>query len=483
MYTVEQIRDELNKRLTEKRRNHCCYVSEWAGKIAGYDGYDVDKAILAGLLHDVAKQIPVDKLLEMALDNGLVVTTAERNNPHSLHGRVGAVISEKEFGVVDKEILAAIAYHSGRPGMGRLEKIVFLSDYMQKLFSWGVDISPIVKDNGLDAAIMKVMHHVIKYCVDKDIQDEKTFETFDAILLDAQQKVEQEATKEKIAKGKVPTPVAYFDKSYELNKKQRIRLETVQNVRELGGYRTRDGHYVKQGVLVRAGCLDNISKTDAEILQQQKFNYIIDLRQESECQGNNNLPNGIKVLHCPLSLPKQSEHQKSLVEQYYASDSAKEKSWLAAEIVRNTDIDQVYHDILEKPETAGQLRKIFDVLLRNDCKGVLFCCDSGKERTGLAVALVMTALGVDVLTIWLDYAASVVPNYSFMETFVDDLKNGGYDKSLVTKARYFNSLVLDMLRNLHKDVLSKYISLKRYLADELHLSDNDIAVLKQKFLK
>ena len=80
-------------------------------------------------------------------------------------------------------------------------------------------------------------------------------------------------------------------------------------------------------------------------------------------------------------------------------------------------------------------------------------------------------------------ACEMYPNYSFMETFVDDLKNGGYDKSLVTKARYFNSLVLDMLRNLHKDVLSKYLSLKRYLADELHLSENDIAVLKQKFLK
>ncbi|MBQ0066654.1 MAG: bis(5'-nucleosyl)-tetraphosphatase (symmetrical) YqeK, partial [Phascolarctobacterium sp.] len=228
MYTVEQIKDELEKRLTEKRKRHCYYVSEWAGKIAGYDGYSVEKAILAGLLHDVAKQIPVEKLLEMALTNGLIVTTAERNNPHSLHGRVGAVIAEKEFGVTDKEILAAIAYHSGRPGMGRLEKIVFLSDYMQKLFSWGVDISPIVKDNGLDAAIMKVMHHVIKYCVDKDIQDEKTFETFDAILLEAQQKVEQDATQEKIAAGKVPAPFAYFDKSYELNKKQRIHLTTVQ---------------------------------------------------------------------------------------------------------------------------------------------------------------------------------------------------------------------------------------------------------------
>ncbi len=482
MYTVEQIKDELEKRLTEKRKQHCYYVSEWAGKIAGYDGYSVEKAILAGLLHDVAKQIPVEKLLEMALTNGLIVTTAERNNPHSLHGRVGAVIAEKEFGVTDKEILAAIAYHSGRPGMGRLEKIVFLSDYMQKLFSWGVDISPIVKDNGLDAAIMKVMHHVIKYCVDKDIQDEKTFETFDAILLEAQQKVEQDATKEKIAAGKVPAPFAYFDKSYELNKKQRIHLTTVQNVRELGGYRTRDGHYIKHGVLLRAGNLDNISEADAKVLQQQHFNYIVDLRGNDERQNNNVALKDVKVVNCSLKLPKQSDHQKSLVEQYYASDSAKEKSWLAAEIVRNTDIDQVYHDILEQPETAEQLRKIFNVLLSDDCQGVLFCCDSGKERTGLAVAMVLTALGVDVLTIWLDYAASVVPNYSFMETFVDDLKNGGYDKSLLSKARYFNSLVLDMLRNLHKDVLYKYISLKKYLADELHLSESDILKLRKKFI-
>ncbi|MCQ2381255.1 MAG: tyrosine-protein phosphatase, partial [Acidaminococcaceae bacterium] len=221
---------------------------------------------------------------------------------------------------------------------------------------------------------------------------------------------------------------------------------------------------------------------DAKVLQQQHFNYIVDLRGNDECQNNNVALKDVKVINCSLKLPKQSDHQKSLVEQYYASDSAKEKSWLAAEIVRNTDIDQVYHDILEQPETAEQLRKIFNVLLSDDCQGVLFCCDSGKERTGLAVAMVLTALGVDVLTIWLDYAASVVPNYSFMETFVDDLKNGGYDKSLLSKARYFNSLVLDMLRNLHKDVLYKYISLKKYLADELHLSESDILKLRKKFI-
>lgn len=483
MYTVEQIKEELDKRLTEKRKMHCYYVSEWAGKIADYNGYYVDKAILAGLLHDVAKQIPVEKLLEMALDNGLAVTTSERNNPHCLHGRVGAVISEKEFGVTDREILDAIAYHSGRPGMGRLEKIVFLSDYMQKLFSWGVDISPVVRDNGLDAAIMKVMHHVIKYCVDKDIQDERTFETFDAILLEAQAREEQNATWMRIAEGDVPEPAAYFDKSYELNRKQRIPLATVQNVRELGGYRTRDGRYVQHGLLLRAGNLDNISADDAKTLKKQKFNYIIDLRNADEYEEKDLPIEGVKVVHCPLALPPESEHQKSLVEQYYASDSAKEKSWLAAEIVRNTDIAQVYDNILQKTETAGQLRKIFDVLLSDDCEGVLFCCDSGKERTGLAVAMVLTSLGVDVLTIWLDYAASVVPNYSFMDTFVDDLKNGGYDKSLVTKARYFNTLALDMLRNLHRDVLHKYISLKYYLADELHLTVEDITKLRSKFLK
>lgn len=479
-YTMDEIRQELDRRLTEKRRNHCFNVSEWAGKIATYSGYSKEKAELAGLLHDVAKQIPVDQLLEMALANGLALTSAERGNPHSLHGRVGAVIAEKEFGVTDKEVLDSIAYHSGRPGMGKLEKIIFLSDYMQKLLSWGVDITPVIQNNGLDAAILKVMHHVIKYCVDQDIEDEKTFETFDAILLEAQEKVKQQATLAKMREGEVPTPYAYFDKSYELYKKQVLRLGNVQNIRELWGYRTRDGRYIKKGVLFRAGNLDNVNSVDEKILQGKGFNYIIDLRKDGEKNARNF--SWAKTISCPLSLPEESAHQKSLIEQYYASDSPKEKSWLAAEIVRNTDIDQVYHEILEKPETAGELKKIFAVLLNPDCHGVLFTCDSGKERTGLAVAMVLTALGIDVLTIWLDYAASVVPNHSFMETFVDDLKNGGYDQSLLGKARYFNSLVLDMLRNLHKDVLRKYISLKKYLAEEIGLTQEDLTILREKFL-
>lgn len=483
-YTLEEIREELKKRLPEKRRLHCLYVAEWAKKIAELAGYPPEKAELAGLLHDIAKKLPVGQLLVMAERNGLALTTAERGNPHCLHGRVGALIARNEFGVNDEDVLSAIAFHSGRPGMGELEKILLLSDYMQKLITWGApDFGPVIREKGLDAALMQAMHFIIKFCVDNDIEDERTFETFDAILLYAQEEAEKQADQKKMAEGIIPTPDAYYDKSYALYMRQRLGLVTVPNGRELGGYKTRDGRYVRYGAVVRSANFGSLTAEDATVLRSLGFTHIVDLRSELEReQAPCRNPEWASVVCCPLVLPEEAPHQRSLIEQYYASDNKKEKSWLASEIVRNTDIQQVYQAILGDSATKAQLRKIFDVLLKPDCRGVLLHCSDGKQRTGFAVALVLTALGVDVLTIWLDYAASVVPNDAFMENFVEDLKTGGYDKTLYGKARYFNSLVLDMLHNVHKDVLRKYISLKDYLQDEIGLTPADMSVLRDKFL-
>lgn len=484
-YSLDEIREELKKRLPDKRRLHCLYVAAWAKKIAELVGYSPEKAELAGLLHDIAKKLPVGQLLVMAEQNGLALTTAERGNPHCLHGRVGALIARKEFGVNDEDVLNAIAFHSGRPGMGKLEKILLLSDYMQKLITWGApDFTPVIKEKGLDAALMQAMHFIIKFCVDNDIEDERTFETFDAILLYAQEQAEKQADREKMENGIIPTPDAYYDKSYALYMRQRLGLATVPNGRELGGYKTRDGRYVRYGAVVRSGNFGSLTAEDATVLRNLGFSHIFDLRSDAErnlapCQN----PNWALVENCPLILPEESPHQRSLIEQYYSSDNPKEKSWLASEIVRNTDIQQVYQAILGDSHTKTQLRHIFDILLQPDCTGVLFHCGDGKQRTGFAVAMVLTALGVDVLTIWLDYAASVVPNDAFMENFVEDLKNGGYDKTLYGKARYFNALALDMLRNVHKDVLRKYISLKVYLRDEIGLSEADLTILRNKFLE
>ena len=69
-------------------------------------GEDLTKASYAGLLHDCAKHMSGEKLLEKCRSHHLPVSDMEAKNPFLLHGRVGAWLAGHRYGVEDPEILA-----------------------------------------------------------------------------------------------------------------------------------------------------------------------------------------------------------------------------------------------------------------------------------------------------------------------------------------------------------------------------------------
>lgn len=76
---------------------------------------DLDKALLAGLMHDCAKCMPNAKKLKTAEKYGLEITDLEKKNPFMLHAKVGAVLAEKKYDITDEEVLGAIRWHTTRP--------------------------------------------------------------------------------------------------------------------------------------------------------------------------------------------------------------------------------------------------------------------------------------------------------------------------------------------------------------------------------
>lgn len=118
--------------LHPKRYEHTLGVRYTAASLAMCHGCDVRKAQLAGLLHDCAKSYSEEELLSMAEEYKLFVSDAERVMPHLLHAKVGAYLAEHVYGVKDKEVLAAICFHTtGKPAMTQLEQIIFIADYIE----------------------------------------------------------------------------------------------------------------------------------------------------------------------------------------------------------------------------------------------------------------------------------------------------------------------------------------------------------------
>ncbi len=129
---VEQMRDAMKKIQGEKRFAHTLGVAETASRLAAVYGADRQKALIAGLLHDCAKPMTGEKLLDFCKRHGIGVTEAEQKAPSLLHAKAGAYLARQEYGVEDTDVLNAIRYHTtGRENMSLLEQIVFVADYVE----------------------------------------------------------------------------------------------------------------------------------------------------------------------------------------------------------------------------------------------------------------------------------------------------------------------------------------------------------------
>lgn len=129
---LEQLRESIKSVLSENRYRHVLGVEEVCYDLALIYGSDTMKARIAGILHDCAKYLPDDKLLQECQKYNLQVSEAEMKAPYLLHAKVGAAFAREKYGVKDEDILNAIIYHTtGRPGMSKLEKIVYVADYIE----------------------------------------------------------------------------------------------------------------------------------------------------------------------------------------------------------------------------------------------------------------------------------------------------------------------------------------------------------------
>lgn len=133
-YNLAKLQKKLRKELDEDRYTHTLGVMYTSAALAMRYGVDLEKAQVAGLLHDCAKCIPNEKKLKMCEKYNIPITRVENNAPFLLHSKLGAYLAKEKYGVQDEEILQAIVWHTtGKPDMTLLEEIVFLADYIEPM--------------------------------------------------------------------------------------------------------------------------------------------------------------------------------------------------------------------------------------------------------------------------------------------------------------------------------------------------------------
>ena len=159
----------LSDRVPAARITHILGVEQTAGDLARHWGLDEAKARSAGLLHDLAKYFKPQVLLEMARAEGLELDSVLEANPHLLHADASAIVARDEFGVVDREILEAIANHTlGRPNMSQLSCTVFVADTIEPSRGNTAELEALREASlqNLYAAVWQTSDYSLKYLLE-----------------------------------------------------------------------------------------------------------------------------------------------------------------------------------------------------------------------------------------------------------------------------------------------------------------------------
>ncbi|MBE6032490.1 MAG: HD domain-containing protein [Clostridiales bacterium] len=159
----ETLRQHILENLSPKRREHIFAVVNVSKDLARRFGADEEKAELAALLHDLCREEPMEDLNAFVREQGL--DPVYLDNENLIHGKKAAWLAEHKYGVMDREVLDAVSFHTtGRAGMNILDKVLYLADAIEPGRAYvGVDRLRELAETDLDEACFVALDRTVKY--------------------------------------------------------------------------------------------------------------------------------------------------------------------------------------------------------------------------------------------------------------------------------------------------------------------------------
>ena len=178
MKEINYIKEWLEENLSSKRFHHSLGCADTAQNLAKLFNLDENKAYLAGLIHDCAKNFDDEKSLDII--KNIIKTGFQENelkNPKTYHAIVGTYVAKQEFEIDDPEIIQAIKNHTiGAVDMTLFDKIIFLADKIEpnsRDEKYSPKIWKLIEENkgviGLDLALLKCFCETIKSLVKRKL--------------------------------------------------------------------------------------------------------------------------------------------------------------------------------------------------------------------------------------------------------------------------------------------------------------------------
>ena len=179
---INKLKKRIKHHLDKERFEHTLGVMYTAGALAMRYEVDIEKAMIAGVLHDCAKCLSSDKKIKLCETYGLEISDSERKNPGLLHAKLGAYFANAKYDIDDAFILDAITYHTtGRPDMTLLDKILYIADYIEPNRALAPNLARVRKlaFEDIDECLYVILRDSLEYLKTKsEVIDPMTEQTY-----------------------------------------------------------------------------------------------------------------------------------------------------------------------------------------------------------------------------------------------------------------------------------------------------------------
>lgn len=267
---------------------------------------------------------------------------------------------------------------------------------------------------------------------------------------------------------------------------QFLPVTGIVNARDLGGYTVVDGRTIRDSVLLRAAHLADATDQDLAFLASLPVSQVVDFRTESELPGREDriIPGArydwlpMDVSGGSMSSQDQKEVKKSKkfdLNKVIVLAAFNEKAQLMAQ--------QMYFILLFSPAIQASYAEFFRQVLSTEEGAVLYHCTQGKDRTGIASALLLAALGASRETIVSDFDATNKVYEKDMKKLIRKVKflRGGEKEIGVIKA--FIGCSTENFEKALDRVDAEYGSLEGYLEKALGVTAAEREVLRARYLR
>lgn len=271
--------------------------------------------------------------------------------------------------------------------------------------------------------------------------------------------------------------------------RQSINLKSVGNARELGGYPAAEGKRVRSGVLLRTAALVKLSPEDAQRLEREyHLAAVVDLRTEAE-QRLQPDPHISGAQNYTLSIMEMRDIPGVTDEalQLYLDTRNQGDGMALLNMTLEMDlIDEFFYVTLLTSERGKEgYRRFFRLLLElEEDKAILWHCTDGKDRTGLAAMLLLTALGVDRETILADYLLTNEYNarqLAMVRAAFARRELNEHQRRIVSFLS--GGVAEEFLNNAFAALEERWGSVDGYLEAELGVGAAERRALREKFLR